>query len=157
MLLRRADDAERLVERFSRCFRDHRDALRVEHSVADLVRQRVYGLALGYEDQSDHDTLRLDPLLAAMVGRRDTGIRCRTPLRWFSGRKYRSKSARSALAGRADSCSAVLLRHSLLENHRSGVRHRMEDHSMPIIWKYWTRLFFSAINSLLILRCSGPS
>jgi hypothetical protein len=85
MLLRRADDAERLVERFSRCFRDHRDALRVEHSVADLVRQRVYGLALGYEDQSDHDTLRLDPLLAAMVGRRDTGIRCRTPPRRFSG------------------------------------------------------------------------
>ena len=71
MLLRRADDAERLVERFAACFRDHRDALRVEHSVADLVRQRVYGLALGYEDQSDHDTLRLDPLLAAMVGRRD--------------------------------------------------------------------------------------
>jgi hypothetical protein len=93
MLLRRADDAERLVERFSRCFRDHRDALRVEHSVADLVRQRVYGLALGYEDQSDHDTLRLDPLLAAMVGLRDTGIRCRTPPRRFSDRKYRSKAA----------------------------------------------------------------
>ena len=60
-----------ILEQFSYCFEDHRDARRMEHSVAELVSQRVYGIALGYEDLNDHDDLRHDPLLAAVVGKKD--------------------------------------------------------------------------------------
>jgi hypothetical protein len=60
-----------IVERLAGCFTDHRNPVFVEHSVEELVKQRVFGLALGYEDIDDHDTLRVDPLLAAAVGKRD--------------------------------------------------------------------------------------
>jgi len=59
------------VGRFARCFRDARRPERIEHSVAELVRQRIYGLALGYEDLNDHDRLRADPLLALLAGKAD--------------------------------------------------------------------------------------
>ena len=77
MLLRAADDHARILDRFASCFRDHRNPLQVEHSAVELVRQRVYGLALGYEDLVDHDDLRRDPLLASMVGKRDPKGRSR--------------------------------------------------------------------------------
>ena len=67
-------EAERLtgaLRQLAACFTDHRDADAIEHTVAQLVAQRVYGLALGYEDLNDHDTLRLDPLLATLVGKAD--------------------------------------------------------------------------------------
>jgi DDE family transposase len=67
-------EAERLtgtLRQFAACFTDHRDPDAIEHTVAQLVAQRVYGLALGYEDLNDHDTLRLDPLLATLVGKAD--------------------------------------------------------------------------------------
>lgn len=51
----------RLVERFAGCFTDHRAAELIEHEVRTLVGQRVYGIALGYEDPTDHDELRHDP------------------------------------------------------------------------------------------------
>ena len=51
------------------CFRDHRLQTRVEHSVNDLIAQRVFGLVLGYEDLNDHDQLRHDPLFAVAVGK----------------------------------------------------------------------------------------
>ncbi len=70
-LLRAADDRLRIVERWAQCFTDHRDPSRVEHTVEEMVRQRVYGLALGYEDLVDHDQLRRDPLLASLIGKRD--------------------------------------------------------------------------------------
>ncbi len=58
-----------ILRQFTGCFTDHRDPERVEHTVAELVAQRVYGLALGYEDLNDHDDLRRDPLLATLVGK----------------------------------------------------------------------------------------
>jgi hypothetical protein len=67
-------EAERLtgtLRQFATCFTDHRDPEALEHTVAQLVAQRVYGLALGYEDLNDHDALRLDPLLATLVGKVD--------------------------------------------------------------------------------------
>lgn len=67
-------EAERLtgtLHPFAQCFRDYRDADAIEHTVWQLLSQRVYGLALGYEDLNDHDTLRLDPLLATLVGKND--------------------------------------------------------------------------------------
>ena len=71
MLLREVEKRTGIVERFAACFRDHREAERVEHTVRELVAQRVYGLALGYEDLSDHDELRRDPLLAVLVEKED--------------------------------------------------------------------------------------
>ena len=71
VLLRQVDQQRRLLSGFAQCFEDHRDPDRCEHSVEELVRQRVFALALGYEDLNDHDTLRLDPLLAAVVGKKD--------------------------------------------------------------------------------------
>ena len=60
-----------ILKRLAGCFTDHRNPVFVEHSVEELVKQRVFGLALGYEDINDHDTLRVDPLLAAAAGKRD--------------------------------------------------------------------------------------
>ena len=54
--------AAKILDQFTACFTDHRDPARVEHTVRDLLAQRVFGLALGYEDLNDHDELRLDPL-----------------------------------------------------------------------------------------------
>lgn len=53
------------------CFADHRDPGKVEHPVRDQVAQRIYGIALGYEDLNDHDALRGDSLLALLVGKAD--------------------------------------------------------------------------------------
>src|SRR3989442_14590552 len=61
-----------IVRQFAGCFVDHRDPEAIEHMVYDLVAQRVYGLALGYEDLNDHDELRSDPLLAAVVEKEDS-------------------------------------------------------------------------------------
>jgi len=60
-----------IIGQFARCFIDHRDPERIEHTVEQLVAQRVYGLAQGYEDLNDHDDLRHDPLLATLVGKHD--------------------------------------------------------------------------------------
>jgi DDE family transposase len=69
MLLGATDRQIRLVERFAGCFTDHRAADLVVHEVASLVGQRVFGIALGYEDLIDHDQLRHDPVLAVLSGK----------------------------------------------------------------------------------------
>ena len=71
LLLREMDLRLDLTNRFASCFTDHRDQDAVEHSVAQLLRQRVYGIALGYEDLNDHDDLMRDPLLALTLGKVD--------------------------------------------------------------------------------------
>jgi len=71
LLLHQAEQKTGILRQFAGCFRDYRDPARIEHSVAELVRQRVYGLALGYEDLNDHDQLRADPLLAMLSGKAD--------------------------------------------------------------------------------------
>ena len=71
MLLRETDIRLGLMERLARCFRDCRKPGSVEHPVRSLVAQRVYALALGYEDLNDHEELRRDSLLALLVGKRD--------------------------------------------------------------------------------------
>jgi hypothetical protein len=69
MLLGATDRAIGLIGRFAGCFTDHRAAELVEHTVAGLVRQRVVGIALGYEDLIDHDQLRHDPVMAVLGGK----------------------------------------------------------------------------------------
>ena len=71
LLLREVEKRTRIIERFAACFTDHRLPGRIEHTVKELVAQRVYGLALGYEDLNDHDELRQDPLWAVLVERAD--------------------------------------------------------------------------------------
>ncbi len=70
-LLRQVDRRIGLLRRLADCFLDRRDAERIRHTVAEMVAQRVYGLALGYEDLNDHEQLRHDPLLGVLAGRRD--------------------------------------------------------------------------------------
>jgi len=71
VLLGEVDRRLGLLDRLSACFQDRRDPERIEHSVSELVKQRVYAIALGYEDLNDHDQLRSDPLLALLAGKRD--------------------------------------------------------------------------------------
>ena len=71
LLLREMDRREALCEQLAGCFTDFRDAQFVEHELPVMLRQRILGLALGYEDINDHDRLRHDPLLAAVCGRAD--------------------------------------------------------------------------------------
>jgi hypothetical protein len=73
LLLRETDRRLHVLPRLAACFRDGRSAGYVSHTVQELVAQRVYGLALGYEDLSDHDQLRHDPLLAVVSGKRAAG------------------------------------------------------------------------------------
>jgi hypothetical protein len=80
VLLRQIEQRTGIVRQFAACFRDHRQPAQVEHSVRELVAQRVYGLALGYEDLNDHDQLRADPLLALLSGKQDlAGAQRRRP------------------------------------------------------------------------------
>ncbi len=69
LLLDKTERAIGLLARAADCFVDYRDADLVEHTVEHLIRQRVFALALGYEDLNDHDELSRDPLLAAVVGK----------------------------------------------------------------------------------------
>jgi Transposase DDE domain group 1 len=71
LLLRQTDHKIGLLRRVAACFRDGRDPGRVEHPLAEMLGQRIYGLALGYEDLNDHEQLRHDPLLAVLAGKRD--------------------------------------------------------------------------------------
>ena len=71
LLLRETEKRTGILKGFAECFEDLRNPKMIEHPVAELIAQRVYGLALGYEDLNDHDELRQDPLLAILVGKED--------------------------------------------------------------------------------------
>ena len=71
LLLRQTDQRLNLLPRLGECFLDGRDPERVEHTIEEMVSQRVYGLALGYEDVNDHEQLRRDPLMSVLAGREE--------------------------------------------------------------------------------------
>jgi Transposase DDE domain group 1 len=58
------------LSRVRKCFSDYRNPIFIEHELGELLAQRIYGLALGYEDLNDHEELRRDPLLALLAGKR---------------------------------------------------------------------------------------
>ena len=91
LLLRETERVTGVIRQFAACFTDHRDPDLIEHTVEELVAQRVYALALGYEDLNDHDDLRYDPLLAVMVGKKD-------PL---GTQRVRDRDKGKALAGKS--------------------------------------------------------
>jgi hypothetical protein len=70
LLLRAADHRINLLDRLATCFSDGRNPEQVEHTVGEMLSQRIYGLALGYEDLNDHEQLRSDPLFGLLSGRR---------------------------------------------------------------------------------------
>jgi hypothetical protein len=70
LLLRETDRKIGLLARVSKCFSDYRHPGLIEHELGELLAQRIYGLALGYEDVNDHEELRRDPLLALTSGKR---------------------------------------------------------------------------------------
>jgi len=71
LLLGDINRGKRVIERFASCFTDFRSHKRIDHKLQELLAQRIYGIALGYEDLNDHDRLRCDPLLATLVGKTD--------------------------------------------------------------------------------------
>lgn len=91
LLLRQVERRTGIIAQFADCFTDHRRPDRIEHSVEDLIAQRLYGLALGYEDLNDHDELRHDPLLATLVDKADPSGR----------RRVRRRDRGKALAGKS--------------------------------------------------------
>src|SRR5437016_12082133 len=71
VLLREVEKRAGILRQFAACFSDYRNPDLIEHKVEEMVAQRVYGLALGYEDLNDHEELRNDPLLAVLVEKAD--------------------------------------------------------------------------------------
>ena len=69
LLLGATDRAISMMGRFAACFHDERRQDLIEHEVVTLVGQRVFGIALGYEDLNDHDELRHDPIMAVLAGK----------------------------------------------------------------------------------------
>jgi hypothetical protein len=70
-LLRQTDKRLNLMARLAECFLDGRSQGLVEHSIAEMLAQRIYGLALGYEDLNDHEQLRTDPVFGMLAGKED--------------------------------------------------------------------------------------
>ena len=77
VLLREVEKRTDILERLAGCFRDYRNEERIEHTVASLIRQRVYGMALGYEDLNDHDSLRHDVVMGLLSEKHDPSGRDR--------------------------------------------------------------------------------
>ncbi len=71
LLLRETERVVGVVRQFAACFTDYRNPKLIEHTVDELVAQRIYGLACGYEDLNDHDALRHDPMMAVLAGKTD--------------------------------------------------------------------------------------
>jgi hypothetical protein len=107
LLLRQVDGRLGLTSALARCFADHREPVYVDHSVRQLLAQRIYGLALGYEDVKDPEQLRRDPLLAVACDQRD-------PL---GGDRFNPADRGLALAG-----AATLNRLELSNNRPSRYR-----------------------------------
>ncbi|MEO7794077.1 MAG: IS1380 family transposase, partial [Thermoanaerobaculia bacterium] len=91
LLLAETERRRQILSRLAGCFVDHRDPDLVEHEVISLVSQRVFALALGYEDINDHEQLRSDPLLAAVVGVSDPS----------GGKRRRVRDTGKPLAGKS--------------------------------------------------------
>lgn len=71
ILLREVEKRTHILHRLSQCFQDYRNPELIEHTLESLIKQRVYGLTLGYEDLNDHDELRQDALLALLCDKTD--------------------------------------------------------------------------------------
>jgi len=122
LLLGRTDAAIGLLDRLAGCFIDEHDPGLIEHPVRTLVGQRVFGMALGYEDLNDHESLRHDPVFGTLLGKLEP--------------KRRADCA--ALAGKS-----TLNRLELHESHGSSRYHKIRPDA-PAIERLWVELFLDA-------------
>jgi hypothetical protein len=134
LLLRQADRKIGLLRRVARCFTDYRQRERIEHRLEEMLGQRIYGLALAYEDLNDHEQLRQDPLLGVLAGKRDLS----EPLAGKSTlNRLELTPAGSPAAERYNkiiySCEAIdeLLVTLFLESHRKALRSIVLDLDAP--------------------------
>jgi len=130
LLLSEVNTRARIVEQAAACFTDVRAPERIEHTVEELVGQRIYGLALGYEDLNDHDRLRCDPLMAVLAGKEDpTG-----------DDRVRERDKGKALAG-----SATLNRLELTAAQvANGERYKKISFNLEIGMELFTQFFLQA-------------
>ena len=122
LLLGRADEAIGLIDRLGGCFIDERDPDLIEHAVRTLVGQRVFGMALGYEDLNDHESLRHDAVFGALLGKLE-------PTR---------RSECAALAGKS-----TLNRLELHESQGSSRYHKIRPQA-EAIERLWVDLYLDA-------------
>ncbi|KAF0248116.1 MAG: transposase family protein [bacterium] len=101
LLLRELEEKSQVLKEFAECFTDYRNVEQIEHTVEELVKQRTYGIVLGYEDLIDHDELRLEPLLAVVVGKIDPTVMDRKQLQ-DQGKALAGKSTLNRLELRSD-------------------------------------------------------
>lgn len=127
LLLREVEARTGWLRRFAGCFRDRRDPARTEHSLEGLVAQRVVGIALGYEDLNDHDTVRDDPLVALAAGQRDV----------TGAERRRARDRGHALAGKST------LNRLELGRPEPGRYHRI-DHDPEAIERQFVDCFLEA-------------
>jgi hypothetical protein len=132
LLLGATDRAIGLVQRFAACFQDARSSERIEHQLATLVGQRVFGIALGYEDLVDHDHLRHDPVLAVLAGKLEAGRRTCAPLAGKSTLNRlehapSSEPGRYHRIGHDDAAIEALFVDLFLDAHRSAPRQIILD------------------------------
>ncbi|WP_414517431.1 transposase [Nostoc sp. PCC 9305] len=69
-LIAEIDRKLQITSQLAQCFQDYRQLNRIDHSIENLIRQRIYGLVMGYEDLNDHEELRHDPMFALALGKR---------------------------------------------------------------------------------------
>ena len=133
LLLREIDLRSRVLEKFARCFIDRRAPGYAEHSIGQLVAQRVYGLCLGYEDLNDHDQLRYDPLIATLCQQSDV-----------EGKKRR----RDADEGKALAGKATLQRLESAPGEEAGLgRYHRIFHDPSAIERFFVEHFLDHYNA----------
>jgi hypothetical protein len=113
LALKKLEERTGIVHRFAACFTDYRKADQIEHPLLDLIMQRVFGLALGYEDLNDHDDLRRDPMLAVALGKDDVK----------GEQRRRAQDRGKALAGKS-----TLNRLELTAPDYDGSPHQKDSH-----------------------------
>jgi hypothetical protein len=135
LLLRQIDEGLGISRSLAGCFRDLRNPLLIEHSVRELVAQRLLGLAAGYEDLNDHNLLRLDPLFAVAVGKEDPLGTERAPQ--DQGKALASASTLNRLElgnNKNTRCHKISANHEAIEDTllRMGVR-SLPKHSQEVV------------------------
>jgi hypothetical protein len=135
LLLRQIDEGLGISRSLAGCFRDFRSPLFIEHSLRELVAQRLLGLAAGYEDLNDHNLLRLDPLFAVAVGKEDPLGTGRAPQ--DQGKALASASTLNRLElgnNKNTRCHKISANHEAIEDTllRMGVR-CLPKHSRELV------------------------
>jgi hypothetical protein len=135
LLLREVAERTGLLRRFAGCFTDHRRQDLIEHSVVELVSQRVLAQVQGYEDLNDHDTLRDDPLLALASGKRDL-VGAERVRRRDRGHALAGKSTLNRLERTPAEATAAARYHKIVYDGEAMagvfIDHLLDSHSRPL-------------------------